>query len=962
MKFIAFLLLARVSLAVTAQGLVLTPASGAATTLADTHRLQDLHSWELVTRIHDCKAGGNIVVNDDFILSTDCSSSAGYTSWRDGRGIQVVSGIPSGSTSDLTFRIRRDNTNHTISLEVWRTDTGAYTYATLNPTPWSPNQPNFAGKFFDVGVSYKPGITATVDYVRLFSRIEALGSIPSADPGGDLGDWEFDGDYRDSRRSEKALAPVGSPTFRPTPSYAPIVAFTPASGCFVSNTYPTKFCTVIAGSPATLSTHAYSPNLNDSLVYSWTQTGGAPTTLANATTAHASATGLDRFGEYDYLLSVTDTENKKTSETLRIGAVTVTRDNNCLISDVPGPLSFVVGPLTPWGSSKCDPWPWYDMAEAANGIHLQSRFRIPASFNSAPAHGTISVQKDTVSVVGSGTHFTTECGGGSCAGWTIFIWWDAPLRSHPLLPKEYPTGRSVQVIKAVTDDNHAVLDSGIFKFNVPLNLAQNVHYQYLSPINDPNFQEVIVGFGWQSQPSYTWNYYDNGTAYYRLYFRTGITQFLTQARLLNDAWYIWNIDQGESSNNTPRVTNLAGLMVRALDGQPGYWPGIEAKQQMFGTKPPDPPGAYDPREAGYILSYLGAGVEMDPNGRVKPAYCAAVSNAIRSFFGPQQMSNGGFWVNNYAINSSLPSYGKGSEPFILGIAGNGIKEAYRALSDPNGCNNPAVAREAFKMLGSLLKYIYEYGVAGTRTIPAANGGGQGAAGIWYSIGFEASGEPPNDWVKGAGTISGHAGTTSVTGAGAKFTQPKPNGFARCDGSTFVGVLKSLEVYRVVACPNDETLTLGEPIVNSFAGSDYQIVQRDASRACAPSKTEWCFGGNDSDDAVLLPAIYGWYYHESGDNQFKTWGEDWFSMAYGGPAGGPGSSGPPAGPHSSGQTVGSYGYISALPYCGSNAPPCNPGANVMFHYGKDFGTGSGYTADASGFLAYLMTAPARSASK
>ncbi len=955
-------------MAMTGQALISTQSSSGASGIhPNTGAFISINSFQLVTRIHNCTASGGIFWDNDIALTTTCTGAT-FVDWRDmnnGYGGVSVS-FPPGA-GDVVIRAMRNSSNQMISIEVWRTDTGAYLEATetIPNADWHGTITDMPGEF-GIAQGQQTGCACAIDYVRFFSSVpSSLAVVPSSNAGGDLGDWEFEGNLLDSSAYKQTLVMSGA-SFTSTPSYAPIVSFTPASNCFLNQAYSQQFCTITTSSTS-ISASAYSPNQNDALTYQWSAvTGPISFQISSTNSPSAVVEGLTAVGEYDVRLTVTDLEGHSGQAVLGIGAVKV-GSNNCLISNVPAAMQKLIGPLTPWGSTQCDPWPWYDMAEAANALTLQSKFALPASFRAAPAAGTVSVQNDTVTVIGSGTHFASACGGGSCAGWAIFLLWNAPLTSSPVLSSSYATGRSLQVVNQVIDDTHMTLQSSDYKYLPPLAQSQNIRFQPIGNWNDPNFQSTIVGFGWQAQPSYSWNYYDNVIAYYRLYFRTGIHAFLAQARQLADVWYVWNIDQGYSSNSTPRVMALAGLIARAQDGHPEYWPGIEAKLSPFSTYNP-PSGDFDSREVGYDLSYLSLASELDPNTGNRGGYCTSVSNAITYFLGPQQLSNGSFWANNYLINQSTPSYGQGASPWLEGVIANGLKDAYRTLNDPNGCNNTAVGQHAFTMLGNLLTFIYKYGAAGTRSIPAANGGGTAPAGIWYAVGVEASGEPPTDWVTGPGSVSGSAGSKTLTGSTSFFTDGvnaantsgwnysnSTAGFAPCNGSTFIGILNTLEVHRVVGCPSNNSLALGEALGASVSGSTYQIVQRDGSTSCAPSLATWCFGGISSDYEVLLPGIYGWYYQISGNAQYKTWGDQWFSLAYGGAAGGPGSVGAPVGPDSSGTTVSGYGYISMLPSCATTAAPCNSSVLGTSHYGKDFGDGSGYVGAGSNYLAYRLMA-------
>jgi hypothetical protein len=979
-KLALFLFICRAALAFNAQGLAVTKTSLASGSHPNAAPFTAITSFSVVARVHNCTTGGTVYWDNDIQINTTCTGVT-FTSWRDsfgGSGQESI-GLPPGTT-DFTLRASRNNANKTLAIEVWQTNTGsALNHSDIvPPANWCAAACS-GGVITDMPGPFgigngSLGCACTVDYVRLFSTAPVVspGNIPSPNPGGDLGDWELDGvtvgtcdssNKNDSSGNSQTLLLAGSPvaTCQNTPTYAPIVAFPAANNCFLSSTYAQKFCTVPAGQPAPLRTTAYSPNLNDTITYAWSQTGG-PTgaTITNGTTANATANGLTAFGEYDFQIAVTDLEANTTATTLRLGSVTLNPANSCLVTDVPASMAAIVGPLTPWGST-CDPWPWYDIAEVGSGLNLQAQYSFPASFNQI-SPGTITVAANTTSITGTGTHFLTDCGGGSCAGWALLIMWNAPMATSPVLSNLFPTGRSIQTINTVTDNTHMSLNAGNFKYLPPIAQSANVHYILLGNWDATIATTLAVGFGWRDQPSYSWNYYDNVVGLYRLYYRTGITAFLTHARELADAWYTVTIDQGYSSVSTPRDTALPGLMLRALDGQPNYWVGIELKLDLAGPRFGFPahtvaPGLFDPRDQGYQASYYSLDVQIDPilTAPKKTEYCTDINNAIEFLFGPQQLASGGYYIDDYGLNENAPSFSpgaNGNEPWLLGVTATGIKDSYIALKGV--CGNPSRAGQAFSMLGNLLNYIYTYGGIGIRPIPPANGGGNGIKGMAFMIDYEASGE--SDWKDGVGTVSG-TGTT-ITGTGTSFAANYAGGgYAPCDGSTMIGIKSIAKIFRVVGCPTNTTMSLEASLPSTITNSGYQIIFRDASTSCSPSRGMWCFGPQSPDDAVVLPGIYQWYYLQTGNMQYKVWGDDWFAAAYGGPATGPGTTGLPAGPGSAGDgsnefLVDEFGYIGGLPLCSVSSPPCIH--TLPGQYGKGFGTGSGYVGSSSNALAYRLS--------
>lgn len=108
------------------------------------------------------------------------------------------------------------------------------------------------------------------------------------------------------------------------------------------------------------------------------------------------------------------------------------------------------------------------------------------------------------------------------------------------------------------------------------------------------------------------NYYDQALVQYINFYRTGDPQFLGYARKIADAWWqgpafksgTITADEGMS----PRNASAAGVMLRALDGHPEYWDGINRwTRAMFDmwlkTRVAYPQLYYGVRDGGYMLLY-----------------------------------------------------------------------------------------------------------------------------------------------------------------------------------------------------------------------------------------------------------------------------------------------------------------------------------------------------------------------
>jgi hypothetical protein len=150
------------------------------------------------------------------------------------------------------------------------------------------------------------------------------------------------------------------------------------------------------------------------------------------------------------------------------------------------------------------------------------------------------------------------------------------------------------------------------------------------------------------------NYYDNVMAFYTLYYRSGIDDYLNYARNLADIWYTmpW-FDQGRaalsgSSTLFPRLQSITGLVLRALDGQPSYWSGIEQYVNYdygFANVPPAAGMALnDIREQGYATAFLALAALYDPTPANQATYVSELETVISNVWAPAAQP-GGNWMN-----------------------------------------------------------------------------------------------------------------------------------------------------------------------------------------------------------------------------------------------------------------------------------------------------------------------------
>ena len=440
-------------------------------------------------------------------------------------------------------------------------------------------------------------------------------------PAGDLADFEFEGNLTDASPQKLVIAPTLPVTYAVAPIYGPV--------CSQGLQRVLR-----ANVPQVLSASgSYALNGSSRLAYSWSQVSG-PTTLTwnSQTSPTPTITGLE-FGSYTIQLTVTDSSGQTASNTLKYGSV-YTDSNDVIISN-PKYVDAIFGPMLRFGAS---PWPYFDTSQQAMADFfggLQSSDYLDVWNTAQP--GTISVASGSTTLTGVNTSFqSTFCGGGQTGvnGASVIVWY--PVPNSPGL-----FGRSPYGVASCESDTSLTLTEAY----VSTSDASGLTYAEM----DNN------AIGTWINGSSNANYYDNVMAFYNLYYRSGLDDYLNYARTLADRWYTmpW-FDQGRASQfgfttMMPRMQSLTGLMLRALDGHPEYWSGIEQYLSWDYAFTNNPPAAGyvlgDIREQGYATAFLAMAAMFDPNPASQALDQTELASVISNVWAPA-LQPGGNWVNN----------------------------------------------------------------------------------------------------------------------------------------------------------------------------------------------------------------------------------------------------------------------------------------------------------------------------
>jgi hypothetical protein len=542
-------------------------------------------------------------------------------------------------SQDFVFRYHRDLSARQLIGEVWNVDGTGHASKALGMV--SSTSIALPGTF-QIGSS---GVVADLAYLRWYSGTVPVGApAPSGSSGGDLADWEFENNGKDSSSHHLDISFVSQPTYRDSPSYAP------ACSAGASQSFR-------VGQPATLDgTGSFPLDGGGSLTYSWTQVSstvaGVPMqnlTWSAANVSQPVITGFG-FGPLNFQLTVTQGDGQSSTCTVHDGAVSANTDN--VVVNLTGnsrldtAIATLIGPQTQHGSN---PWPFYDQAAATDAaVQIADMDVDYLDYWDTPNGGTVSVTTGSHTVTGVGTAFTTTfCQGPANpstpkSGASIIVW--------------YPTGR---VINGAPETGRRRMD--VYSCSGDTQLYASLPTDGTGWTSDApagaglNYTAEFYNHIWEfgAAPA---NYYDNVQAYYALYYRSGIDTYLGAARKLADRfWTSPEIDRGMAFNvgdwfgaQTGRSNSISGLVLRALDnfdGNPDMWAGLHnawtytnwllTKAYPYWSSS----GGIDAREYGYTLAQAAYGALFDTDPQWQ-AYCRSM---IESSF---QAGYNGIWPKN----------------------------------------------------------------------------------------------------------------------------------------------------------------------------------------------------------------------------------------------------------------------------------------------------------------------------
>jgi peptidoglycan hydrolase-like protein with peptidoglycan-binding domain len=544
----------------TTQGLVLDGTKTFTLTAPTNHpAVSGLGSNRFEFRLHGIVLGGNQPIfsptNNVTIAVLNnkiCVDDFIDTFFDQGRACADLTGH---SSDDITVRIQRDTIGKTLSAIAYKTDgwtvidSQTILINTVGSQTWL---------YASQNIGFFTNITTTLVWFKWYSSATASQKMTKNNVA-DLMDFRFENSIIDQSPIPVTLS--GSASYTSTSNYTPVCVLP-------QEIFP-------AGSFTLDGTQSFSINGQDTLTYSWGLVSGPNMiTWTNQSTAQPTVSG-SIFGSYVFQLTVTDSDGMQTNCTTKDGSVVANSSGRVLVDDLYADYSL--GPMTIYGTNN---WPLFDQRQRQTADFfgsLQSTTYQPV-WRTASTHGTISVQQTTnhytsniQAIVGTGTSFASDFFGGTCGGVralsdggnSLVLWYPNHLGNF---------GYRFMTPYSCTDDTHMLVRE---PYDFGSAAVTNASYSIMTT------PQIAI---WVNGSTNT-NYYDNVLAFYALYYRTGIDNYLTYARNLADWWYeMPSFDKGQacgSANDNsgywcppPRVQALLGLMLRAQDGRSDMWDGL----------------------------------------------------------------------------------------------------------------------------------------------------------------------------------------------------------------------------------------------------------------------------------------------------------------------------------------------------------------------------------------------------
>jgi len=378
-----------------------------------------------------------------------------------------------------------------------------------------------------------------------------------------------------------------------------------------------------------------------------------------------------------------------------------------LMADPAAIITQLVGPVIPYGDS---PWSAYDIT-----IKAMLDTMIPAALTWVPLAGAALPGTYTYSATPS-PRFLGTTAPGVIAGDQILIGWNPSGET-------VGSGRFYITVSSVSGND--ILISGLpeaIKNSSPLSgLTIYECDRCVVDVISPDYpgSEILVYscpfWGVCGQGSNDgWSYYDMNVANYRMYLRTGDSDYLDAFNEWAEDDWLWNFKSGATEGmNPPRWYPMLSAFIRA-NIMGGAGAGGEARlaaiKYMIGLNYTFNIGArlsgQDNREPGVTLNWMAMGAIADSDATRHAYYCTSLKALAQEAIDVQR--SGGYWIEK---NNAFPYATPSEAPWRILYMNQGLARGYESVSDPanTDCYDATLAAGMLAAVEASAEFIYTLG-------------------------------------------------------------------------------------------------------------------------------------------------------------------------------------------------------------------------------------------------------------
>lgn len=643
------------------QGIVLGASQSVNFTLPGTGIWSALSSWQVDFRVRGVApavGSSRVIWGGD---NQNCEVLTGTLTMRcrTNQGSSAYVDTNLAGRDDVRVRLRRDYANLLFTVEVWDGDGSNYTYGSnvisSSPATYADSKPTAIGSY-DGSQLY---CLCKIDFLRWGTTLSAVAATAPQDIASatSLLTFEFEGNLTNASATVSGTLSTGSAAYDTSPTYPPVLSI---GGTRV----------IRAGTPTAFTAAAsFSPNGDgDFASFFWTCIDATSTAVCvfDDRSSETPSITMPTAGKYTVRLTGIDSSGEAAVLDTIIGAVGTDSSTRVITNTSTADRTFR-GPSLRQGAS---PWSWFD--DTYIGVSAAACADIPPLPGSTLQTGTVAVTDGSAVITGTGTSFNTL---GLSEGDVIVIY--------------YATGhqRAKRITLAgMTATNLVMTDA----WDAGVGLVTGATYGKTTSLLSAPWTSAQTG----------WNYYDAVYALYQQYYRSGITEYLTCARDLADKFWAYTLDSGDICNTGTdcqpnRNQGLSGMMIRANDGRPDMWAGIQnlatidyngwlSVQYADGVCGNGLYCMNDPRESAYAFRFLVDIATIGPDAPTRATFLGYANSAFTGVWQRKQTAYGAYLIDAAEPASGLSSLGYtgyGTFPWHYFPLLSGLQRLYALTSD-----------------------------------------------------------------------------------------------------------------------------------------------------------------------------------------------------------------------------------------------------------------------------------------